>query len=303
MAENNQQKTGTVVAAHGRRGMLEIAQGERIPYLIQGRQLSAVCGDVAHWQDSEDGSIAVITDLQNRANQLERQPAHDTRTETLAANLTMMVVVCAAEPEPDWFLVDRFLCSATLMNCQPLLLMNKTELLDKEAAPLEHLSEYERIGYPVLRVSAEKNSGITALREQLSGHVAILVGQSGVGKSSLINCLVPEADISTQAISTATQEGKHTTTASAMHDLPNGGRLIDTPGVRDFIPAIPELTAIQVGFAEFEQPAGRCKYSNCLHLREPSCGVKQAVESGEISKRRYESYKRLCNIVKGKPAY
>ena len=298
MADSQSLKTGLIIAAHGRRGMLESAPDNDIPYLIQGRQLNIVCGDVVEWQFSEDRSIAVITGLQARKNSLERQPPYGNGTEILAANLTMLAAVCAIEPEPDWFLIDRFLCSAELMNCRSVLVVNKTELLPDDSALEAPLADYEKIGYEVLQVSAREDSGIDALRQALSSQVAILVGQSGVGKSSLINRLVPDAEITTRKISSATQEGRHTTTASAMHPLPDGGRLIDTPGVRDFIPAIPESAIIQNGFREFRRPAAHCKYSNCLHLREPSCCVKQAVDSGEISQRRYESYKRLFNTVK-----
>lgn len=303
MQDKHTQKKGLIVAAHGRRGSLEDSPGHHIPYLIRGRQLNVVCGDVVNWHFTEDQSIAVITEIQARKNSLERQPPNGAKKEILAANLTMLAAVCATEPDPDWFLIDRFLCSAELMGCQPLVVLNKKELMPTESEYRNTLVDYENIGYQVLYVSAKENSGIEELHQTLSGQIAILVGQSGVGKSSLINRLAPEAEITTQAISSATHEGRHTTTASAMHDLPNGGRLIDTPGVRDFIPAIPESATIQNGFREFLEHAAKCKYSNCLHLREPSCGVKLAVDSGTISNRRYESYKRLFNIVREQYTY
>jgi ribosome biogenesis GTPase len=210
-----------------------------------------------------------------------------------------MIVVCAPKPATDWFLVDRYLCCGALMDCRLLLASNKSDLAEFKGDHDTMLRNYERIGYTCLSVSAQENRGIESLRDALQDQTGIFVGQSGVGKSSLINSLVPDADIAVGPISTATQEGKHTTTASAMHDFPNGGRLIDTPGVRDFVPAISQPQSVQVGFPEILAAASQCRFTDCRHLREPDCGVKQAVQSGAISPRRYESYKRLFRAVTG----
>lgn len=295
------QTTGTarVIAAHGRRGVLETNQVDQLPYLVKGRNLKVVCGDQVDWVSDDDGALAVITDIAPRTNALERQPPGRPGKEVLAANLSMMIVVCAAKPEPDWFLIDRYLCTGELMGCQLLLANNKSDLDEHERVKETMRREYEPIGYVCLSVSAQQNRGIDKLLGALHDQTGILVGQSGVGKSSLINRLVPDANIAVRAISASTQEGKHTTTASEMHDLPNGGRLIDTPGVRDFVPAIPEPISVQAGFPDILAAAEQCRFSDCRHLREPDCGVKIAMRNGTVTQRRYESYKRLLRSVTG----
>jgi len=299
MADRQSTDTGRVIAAHGRRGRLETKSGERLPYLVQGRRLRVVCGDHVDWNFDDHGTLAVVTGIAPRTNALERQPAGRPGTEVLAANLSLMIVVCAPKPEPDWFLVDRYLCTGELMGCRLLLASNKSDLAEHEHSHENMLHDYERIGYTCLSVSAQTNRGIDTLHDALQDQTGILVGQSGVGKSSLINRLVPDADIAVGPISASTQEGTHTTTASAMHDLPGGGRLIDTPGVRDFVPAIPEPRSVQAGFPEILAAADQCRFGDCRHLREPQCGVKDAVQSGTVTQRRYESYKRLLRAVTG----
>ncbi len=299
MADRQSTDTGRIIAAHGRRGRLETKSGEKLPYLVQGRRLRVVCGDHVNWVINDHGTLAVVTGIGPRTNVLERQPPGRPGTEVLAANLSLMIVVCAPMPEPDWFLVDRYLCSGELMGCRLLLTSNKSDLVEPEHNHEIMLHDYERIGYTCLSVSAQTNRGIDTLHDALRDQTGILVGQSGVGKSSLINCLVPDADIAIGPISASTQEGTHTTTASAMHDLPGGGRLIDTPGVRDFVPAIPEPRSVQAGFPEILAAAGQCRFSDCRHLREPQCGVKDAVQNGAVTQRRYESYKRLLRAVSG----
>lgn len=299
MADRQATDTGLVIAAHGRRGRLETQSGDRLPYLVQGRRLRVVCGDHVGWVFDDHGALAVVSGIAPRTNALERQPAGRSGAEVLAANLSLMIVVCAPKPEPDWFLVDRYLCTGELMGCRLLLASNKSDLAEHERNHETILRDYERIGYTCLSVSAQKNRGIDTLQDALHDQTGIFVGQSGVGKSSLINRLVPDAGIAVGAISASTQEGTHTTTASAMHDLPGGGRLIDTPGVRDFIPAVPEPESVQAGFPDILAAADQCRFSDCRHLREPDCGVKQAVQSGTVTQRRYESYKRLLRAVSG----
>jgi len=299
MANRQTTHTGLIIAAHGRRGKLETKSGDRLSYLVQGRRLRVVCGDHVDWVFDDHGKLAIVTGNAPRTNVLERQPADRPGTEVLAANLSLMIVVCAPRPEPDWFLIDRYLCTGKLMGCRLLLASNKCDLAEQKRSHFAMLRNYEHIGYTALSVSAQTNHGIDKLREALHNQTGILVGQSGVGKSSLINRLVPDANITVRAISASTQEGTHTTTASAMHDLPGAGRLIDTPGVRGFIPAIPESRSVQAGFPEILAAADHCRFNDCRHLREPGCGVKLAVQSDAISQRRYESYKRLLRAVTG----
>ena len=287
--------TGLVIAAYGRRGILEASNGEELKYLVKGRRLRVVCGDRVEWERDRHDGKAIIRAITQRLNTLERQPPDRHDPEVLAANVGCIVVVCAAEPATDWFLVDRYLATAGLMQCRAILVDNKSDLTEPEPAGdrAHELAEYRKLDYTCLRVSAQTGAGIDALLAELADTTAILVGQSGVGKSSLINHLIPNADILVGELSAASAEGTHTTTASAMHGLPGGGRLIDTPGVRDFIPAISEARRVQFGFPEISALVGQCRFSDCRHLREPNCAVKQAVESGQISARRFETYRRL----------
>jgi len=293
MADKTAPMTGLIIAAHGHRGVLETEAGEEKRYVVKGRRLRVVCGDQVGWTRQEHGDTVLVSSIQPRNNILERQPPGQTKTEVLAANLTCVVVVFAPVPAPDWFLVDRYLCAAELMGCRVLLVGNKNDLeFDRSADSLE-IQEYRRLQYTLLSVSATHGDGVQALAEALKSETGILVGQSGVGKSSLINRLVPDASISVGEVSMATSEGIHTTTASAMHRLPDGGRLIDTPGVRDFVPVIHETISVQRGFPEIFAVADGCRFSNCQHLREPDCAVKSKRDAGHISARRYEAYKRL----------
>ncbi|MGI9263575.1 MAG: ribosome small subunit-dependent GTPase A [Gammaproteobacteria bacterium] len=295
---------GRVVAAYGRRALVEDLHGERHRSIMSGRQLRPVCGDRVEWARPKDSSDALIVRLLPRDNELSR-PDRRGRKEILAANVSQLIVVSAAVPKPDPFLVDRYLAMAELMPARARLVYNKMDL-DADSSAID-LEEFRHIGYPVHRLSARDGSGLEELKEALRGQTSILVGQSGVGKSSLINAILPGVDIETSEVSTATGEGKHTTTASVLHHLPGGSghelpaassaEIIDSPGVRDFAPSpVPGRDVVR-GFREFADPSLRCRFNNCMHLREPDCGVKEAVDSGDISARRYESYRRLVRLM------
>lgn len=288
-----------VTAAHGRRGVLETPEGESIGYLTKGKRLKVVCGDRVTWTREAGEDTAIVINLINRNNALKRFSPGRNDPEILAANLTCLVVVFAPVPKPDWFLIDRYLCGGALMDCKLLLVGNKSDLTgpqsDRTVTP--EVNDYLAAGYDCLSVSAKKDETLDVLCERLCGEIGILVGQSGVGKSSIINQIVPDARTVVGALSKATSEGKHTTAASVMHKLTGGGRLIDSPGVREFMPVIDDPQSVQCGYPEILAASVNCRFSNCRHLREPDCAVKQAIDSGLISARRYESYKRLLRNI------
>lgn len=295
MATDPETQTGLVVADYGRRGALENAAGDMVRYIVKGRKLRVVCGDEVRWVVDAGEGTAIITEILPRKNALERHPPANTSTvEILAANLSCLVVVCAPLPEPDWFLIDRYVCAGELMGCNIVVAANKIDMQEKNEPDL---GCYVDLGYNCLLTSAVTKSGLNKLREALAGQTGILVGQSGVGKSSLVNALCPQANSVVRTLSSSTAEGRHTTTSSTMLQLPDGARLIDTPGVREFIPAFREPTAVQFGFREIRQAAEHCRFSNCQHLREPNCAVKDAVNDGSILQRRYDSYKRVINSL------
>lgn len=287
-------KAGLVVAAHGRRGILSTHLGERLPYMIRGRKLRILCGDRVAFEATDHGVPVLITAILPRDNELQRLSGRGL-PETIAANVTHLVVVMAALPTPDLYLADRYLCAARLMGAAGALAWNKSDLA---GLPTKALATFETLGYPVFGVSALTGHGIEPLRTWIGLGTAVLVGQSGVGKSSLLNALVPDADVLTGEISQSSDEGRHTTTASVLYPLAGGGGLLDTPGVRDFVPAIPERRAIIAGFVEIEEYGRQCRFNDCSHLREEHCAVQEAVAGGTIDARRLESYRRLMNLVR-----
>jgi ribosome biogenesis GTPase / thiamine phosphate phosphatase len=285
---------GTVIASYGQRQLVEDAQGERHRAFAGKRGLRLVCGDRVRWQPAGNGGEVAVLELLPRDNELTRPDARG-RVEVLAANIDQVVVVCAPTPAPDPFIIDRYLAAAVAMGARASVACNKADL---PAPGLEvALDEFRAIGHTVLLVSAQTELGIDALREQLAGHCSILVGQSGVGKSSLLNALVPGLGAGTAEVSAATGEGRHKTTATTLHKLPGGGTLLDSPGVRDFAPALRDPRLAASGFREIVAAAERCRFSNCRHMREPGCAVKDGVEAGTISARRYESYRRLLRLT------
>jgi len=288
--------TALVVAAHGRRGELLDQRGRRLSYLVRGRQLRAVCGDRVIFHPGAEAGSALITAIEKRSNALVRAAEPGRRPDLLAANITMVAVVIAPEPAPDWFIVDRFICAAEGLRAAVVILANKSDIGQPDAGVL---ADYRSLGYRVVATSSVVGDGIDAAAEAFAGHTGVLVGQSGVGKTSLINALVPDADALTGRLIDKTGEGRHTTSASLMYELPGGGNLIDTPGVRDFIPKLDAIDSVAAGFREIQQFAQDCRFSNCRHLREPGCAVKAAVRTGQIAERRYESYKRLVNSLPG----
>ena len=287
-------ETATVVAAHGRRGELADERGRRLRYLLPGRRMHAVCGDRVQFKPGAEADTALITAVCERSNALVRAAETGRRPDLLAANLSLVAVVTAPEPAPDWFIVDRFVCAAESMRAAVVIVANKCDLGEPDA---EVLADYRGLGYPVVATSSAAGIGLEALAGVFAGHTGVLVGQSGVGKTSLINALVPDADALTGRLVNKTGEGRHTTSASLMYELPGGGRLIDTPGVRDFIPNLDSVASVASGFREIFSQARECRFSNCRHLREPGCAVKAAVGTGQIAERRYESYKRLVNSL------
>jgi ribosome biogenesis GTPase len=284
----------TVIATFSRRMRLRLDDGSEVDARIKGKRLKPVCGDRVDAKSLPDETDWLITGVRDRANELSR-PNLRGQVEVLAANLDYLLVVAAAEPKPDWFVVDRYLCAAELMDINAGIVFNKTDLVDE--LPETELRAYRRAGYDVVTCSAETGDDVDRIRGLLDAHCAIIVGQSGVGKSSIINRLTGQNLQKTFEISEKSGEGRHTTVNSAMIQLPDGGAIIDSPGVRDYAPALESSTVASQGFPEIRKSGVRCRFANCQHLREPGCAVKEDVETGAISPRRYESYKRIVNLT------
>jgi len=290
------QKTAVVIATFSRRMRLQLEDGAEVEARIKGKKLKPVCGDRVVAVSIEDESDWLITEIVQRVNELTR-PNMRGQTEVLAANVELLIVVAATSPQPDWFIVDRYLCAAESMHIRAAVVFNKTDVASKDEKIASALHDYARIGYPTLRCSAKANSNIDSIQAIVHGNTAIIVGQSGVGKSSIINRLLGGPEQRTAEVSNKTGEGKHTTVNSMMLTLPGGGVIIDSPGVRDYAPALQSATQVIQGFREIERAGHDCRFANCRHLREPGCAVKLAVEDGTISARRYESYRRLLALT------
>lgn len=284
---------GLVIAHFGRDLVVEDAQG--CLYLCSARRKLGriVCGDRVHWQPSGPQQ-GVVTELIPRKSLLARpDPRGEERP--LAANVDQLVIVCAPEPPLSEALIDRYLVVAELIGAHALLLVNKCDLLAPAARAhlQERLQAFVQLGYPVLFTSTRAPAQADALAAQLNGRTSILVGQSGVGKSSLVRLLLPDAQIRIGQLSAASGLGKHTTTETTLYHLPGGGDLIDSPGVRDFQlwQATPE--DLQRGFRELGRYAGQCRFLDCRHNGEPGCAIADAAERAEVDARRLSSYRSL----------
>jgi len=290
-----------VVATFSRRMRLRLDSGHAVDARLKGKRQRAVCGDRVRAGRIDGESDWLITAVHPRRNALTR-PNRRGEAETLAANLDRVCVVAALEPAPDWYIVDRYLAAAELMQVDAAVLVNKTDLLHDKPQLSANLDEarrdYEHLAYPFVALSAEDGTGLDELAQLLASGISILVGQSGVGKSSIINALLDRDAQKTGALSDKHGEGRHTTVNSVLLDLPGGGSVVDSPGVRDYAPALEDSTDAARGFREVQTYSADCRFANCRHLREPQCAVQDAVAAGKISERRYESYRRLVNLTR-----
>jgi ribosome biogenesis GTPase / thiamine phosphate phosphatase len=278
-----------VVAAFGRHLLVRNAAGEELRARPSGRKHSIVCGDRVLCEPDRAHDELLIVEVLPRRTLLARANLRGA-SEPVVANISQLVVVVAPLPEPDFFIVDRYLCAATAAGISGAIAINKSDL----AAGVDavELEAYAAAGYAHLSCSARAGAGLEPLKQALTGAISVLVGQSGVGKSSLVSALLPEAEVTTGELMRE-EEGRHTTTASRAYNLSFGGTLIDSPGVRDFAPAIDQLDARTLGFPEVERLAPACRFQDCSHMQEPDCAVINASEDGGMHARRYESYRRL----------
>jgi ribosome biogenesis GTPase / thiamine phosphate phosphatase len=282
-----------VIATYGRHLLVRDSAGADRKARPFGRNVGVVCGDRVLCEQDRRSNETHVLQVQPRSNALYRSNLRG-GSEPVVANLSQLLVVLAVNPRPDLFVIDRYLAAATSAGIHAILIVNKSELgIDVELQA--ELATYGQAGYGFEGTSVRTGEGLPQLQTTCQGQVTALVGQSGVGKSSLIARLVPEAQIEVGAL-VRDEEGRHTTTASRLFDLPGGGNLIDSPGVRDFAPAIDSLDSAHLGFIEVAQRAPQCRFADCRHMREPGCAVIAAVAEGSLPARRYESYRRLRRL-------
>lgn len=252
-----------------------------------------VTGDRVVWRPGNQGIGVIVAQLPRRSELC--RPDMRGLLKPVAANVDQIVIVFAPLPEPHGNLIDRYLIAADHAGIQPLLLMNKADLVNEgNAARLDALLDvYRALGYPLLEVSAHNGSAMDELRAHLDGRVSVFVGQSGVGKSSLVNTLLPGVDLRVGALSELTQKGTHTTTTARLFHFPGGGDLIDSPGIREFSLGHVTRADVEDGFVEFRDLIGRCRFRDCKHDREPGCALLNALEDGRIHPQRLASYRHI----------
>lgn len=291
--ETGSRRHGVVIVNYGRQTLVEDSAGNLVRCVARRGLEQIVCGDVVEWlpTGSQEG---VVESIAPRRSVLNRADSGN-NMRPLVANIDQVIIEAAQEPALDCFLLDKYTVAAELAHTRALIVINKSDLLSPDARSdiEDQLADFTALGYPVLFTSALQNSGIEAFAACLVGKTSILVGQSGVGKSSLIKRLLPDRDITVGRLSTASGLGRHTTTATTLYHLPCGGHLIDSPGVRDF--RLGEVSAAELGggFREFGPYLGQCRFNDCRHVSEPGCAVLEALAAGKISARRMESYRRL----------
>jgi len=286
---------GLVIVAYGNHGVVELAGGERRECKFQRSVGRPLCGDRVHIQHIDHESMRV-TGILPRQNEFTRAGPRG-RKQAIAANLDQVLIVVAPAPAPSRDLVERYLVAVHSLGIRPVLVANKAELLTTSNpaadSPLRRLNEYRDLGYTVVPTSCKGEPGIAALPPVLASRTSILVGQSGVGKSSLANALLPDLELQTGALSRVTGKGTHTTTTTVMYTLPCGGRLIDSPGVWEYGLWDLSQQEIEHGFTEFAPWHGNCRFNDCRHAGEPGCAIRAAVEAGKLREWRYRSYLRL----------
>lgn len=289
-------KRGLVISYFGHSVAVKTATGQVLQCHLRRNQPVPVVGDWVKYEEDNKDSGHVL-EIEPRRSVLTRGDGRGD-AKPLAANLDVMVIVMAPKPIFSDYLVDRYLVAAHLLHLKPILVINKADLLTGEAkaAQMAQVSSYERAGYPVYFTSAIAPAGVQNLAQGLVKQTAVLVGPSGVGKSSIIAALTQHSIRVGEVSPKGT--GKHTTTATTLYALPDGGQLIDSPGVREFNLWQVDPKALWQGFPEFAAFAKDCRFRDCQHDKEPGCGVNAAVERGELSKDRLSNYHTLLKTLK-----
>lgn len=296
-------QTARVISHHGRQLFAETENLERIKCKIRQNLGDIACGDYVviqqalgtnNGQSAEKDSHNVVVAVKERTNLLKKT-GFAGAIKPVAANIGQLVIVTALKPKPNPYLIDRYLTAAENLPSKAVIIINKIDLLDHESKRLvdDLTLLYQNIGYRVISSSVKRDIGIDEISEALSNTTSILVGLSGVGKSSIVKAILPKEEIKIAETSEATGEGKHTTTVSALYHLKGNGIIIDSPGVRDFSPTYKNIDEITNGFIDVRKFNGMCKFANCSHQNEPECAMKQAVADGDLDEQRFNNYLRL----------
>lgn len=283
---------GLVVAAYGKRYEVEICDvglnnKQRISCVTRGKKTDLACGDIVTIKLT-DKAEGVVESSQPRKSLLYR--SNVIKSKILASNVTQIIIVLATQPSFYEALLNRCLVAAEAAQIKPLIVLNKCDLGDADDAK-NKLKLYQNLDYQVLHLSAKQD--IVALRPYLAQHQSVLVGQSGMGKSTIINALLPDQNVRTQMMSEALDSGKHTTTAAHLYHLDDSSSLIDSPGLQEFGLNHLSQQDLELAFIEFRPYLGNCRFNNCKHSHEPDCAVINAVSVGKISANRLAIYQAI----------
>ena len=292
-----EEQDGVICAHYGQQVVVEDATGEARRCHFRANLEQLVVGDRVIWQAPKSEGLGVVVAIMSRDTVLKRPDLYG-KLKPVAANVDQMLVTFAPVPTPSSALLDRYLVAAELSEIPATLVLNKADLIDDTLRPLmdELLEMYRQLGYPVLEVSAHGDDGarLGDLKAALDNKTSVFVGQSGVGKSSLVNAVLPEADLAVGDLSALSGLGQHTTTTARLLHLPSGGQLIDSPGIREFgLWHIGEDELLH-GYRELSALAGHCKFRNCSHRNEPGCALTGAAEAGEISWERLDNFFQIA---------
>jgi len=285
---------GLVISHHGGKIIVEDDNAKLIECSVKSNLGTIVCGDRVVCKIMDNAEFRVMAILP-RKNFLQRTDGFGA-LKSVGANLTQILICLSVKPEPNLYLLDQYLISAEQQDINPVIILNKIDLLPADIKdPFRVESIYRPLGYKVLFTSVKSGQGMDSLISLFDHHTTILSGVSGVGKSSITQALLPLAKIKIRDISDANEEGRHTTRTSRLYHLENGGDLIDTPGVRGFNPVLDPSSPISAGFREISDFSANCRFANCKHIKEPKCAVIEALSNGEIADTRYQHYLKMLN--------
>ena len=282
---------GTVISRYKKNALIKSTQGNEFSCVFKNKNISPLVGDKVFF--SEENNTFIIKNILPRLSEFTRIDKNG-KKEAIASNITQLAIVIAPKPKPDWFLLDKYLCTSQIKKFKTFIIFNKTDLGDLYN---ERLRVYKDIGYKIIYTNNKFNNDRVEILNELSGQTSVFIGQSGVGKSSIINKLVQKKTQLVGKLSEKLDAGKHTTTTSTLFTLPNKAMIIDSPGVRNYAPYFENASDILNSFVEFKKLKDKCHFSNCKHISEPNCSVKKALKNDLINKKRYESFLKIYTLL------